>query len=117
VTEAADVIAGALDGYAFRAATDAVWRIAVEANRYIEHVRPWELARAERDKGAGSEQLDAALGTLLRACRAIGNHLRPFLPDAAGRVTRQCEADWVGRLPGPEPLLPRLDPVGGTPGA
>jgi methionyl-tRNA synthetase len=117
VTEAADVIAGALDGYAFRAATDAVWRIAVEANRYIEYVRPWELARAERDKGAGSEQLDAALGTLLRACRAIGNHLRPFLPDAAGRVTRQCEADDAGSLPAPEPLLPRLDPIGGTPGA
>jgi methionyl-tRNA synthetase len=117
VTEAADVIAGALDGYAFRAATDAVWRIVVEANRYIEHVRPWELARAERDKGAGSEQLDAALGTLLRACRAIGNHLRPFLPDAAGRVTRQCEADDAGSLPAPEPLLPRLDPIGGTPGA
>lgn len=113
VAEAPDVIAGALDAYAFRAATDAVWRIAVEANRYIEHVRPWELARAEREKDAGSEQLDAALGTLLHACRAIGNHLRLFLPDAAGRVTRQCETDGAGRLPVPEALLPRLDPIGG----
>jgi methionyl-tRNA synthetase len=117
VTEASDVITEALDGYAFRAATDAVWRIAVEANRYIEHVRPWELARAEREKGAGGEQLDAALGTLLHACRAIGNHLQPFLPDAAGRVARQCEADEAGCLPAPEVLLPRLGPAGGTPGA
>jgi hypothetical protein len=49
---------------------------------------------------------------LLRACQAIGEHLRPFLPDAATRITRQCATDATGLLPGPAPILPRIaEPV------
>lgn len=103
IREADAAVGAALADYEFRPATDAVWRIAVEANRYIERARPWELAKA-RDEGLG-----AVLATLLEACRAIGEQLYPFLPDAAARITRQCSADQAGRLPAPVPVLPRLD--------
>lgn len=46
--QAAQRRSAALDRFDFRAATAAVWDIVGEANRYIERVRPWELARAER---------------------------------------------------------------------
>jgi methionyl-tRNA synthetase len=52
------------------------------------------------------------LSALLRACQAIGEHLRPFLPDAAARITRQCTTGATGLLPGPAPILPRItEPV------
>jgi methionyl-tRNA synthetase len=59
--------------------------------------------------GAASGGLDAVLGDLLRACRAIGERLRPFLPDAAARITRQCETEPDGRLPAAVPALPRIE--------
>ena len=97
------LIAGALDDYDFRRATEAVWRIAVEANRYVNRARPWELATAGRHA-----ELAGVLSALLRACQAAGTHLAPFLPDAAARITRQCSPDGAGLLPSPAPLLPRI---------
>lgn len=44
--EAPGEIGAALDDADFRRATAAVWRIVDEANRHINRVRPWELAKA-----------------------------------------------------------------------
>ena len=104
IREADGAIGEALADYDFRSATEAVWRIAVEANRYVERTRPWELAKAGRDS-----DLDAVLATLLRACRAIGEYLAPFIPDGAARIVRQCSPDQAGHLPAAVPVLPRLD--------
>jgi methionyl-tRNA synthetase len=102
VRNAPSLIARALGDFDFRRATDAIWRIADEANRYVNRTRPWDLAKA----GDGAE-LDAVLSALLRACRAVGEHLAPFLPDAAERIIRQCAPGEGGLLPSPAPLLPR----------
>jgi methionyl-tRNA synthetase len=110
IGNAPSLIAGALDDFDFRRATEAVRQIADEANRYANRTRPWDLARA-----GDRAELDAVLSALLRACRAIGTHLAPFLPDAAARITRQCTPDGAGLLPGPAPLLPRIVPP--VPGA
>jgi methionyl-tRNA synthetase len=108
VTQAPNLIQSALDDFDFRRATAAIWEVVDEANRYINHIRPWELARAER---AGSTQargdLDAVLATLLHACQAIAGHLAPFLPDAAARVGQQCTVS-SGGLPAPAPIQRRL---------
>ena len=97
--EAPGLVAAALDDFDFRRATSAVWRIVDEANRHINRVRPWELARS------GDPRLDAELAGLVRACRAVAAALEPFLPDAASRVARQCAGE---RLPEPEPVFRRL---------
>jgi methionyl-tRNA synthetase len=103
IRTAPGLIAEALEDFDFRRATEAVWQIADEANRYVNRARPWDLAKA--DDGA---QLDAVLSVLLLACQAIGAHLAPFLPDAAGRITRQCVPVGTGLLPSPALLLPRI---------
>jgi methionyl-tRNA synthetase len=103
VSGAAGLVAEALEDFDFRRATEAVWRIADEANRYVNRARPWALA-----KGGNRAELAAVLSTLLLACQAIGTHLAPFLPDAAARVTRECAPDTTGHLPGPAPILPRI---------
>ncbi|MFD0853547.1 methionine--tRNA ligase, partial [Actinomadura adrarensis] len=97
-------IDAALEDFDFRSATGAVWTIVDEANRYINRVRPWELAKTE----GADDRLDAVLATLLNTCRTIGDHLEPFLPDAAARIATQCGTDTDGRIPAPKPLFRRL---------
>jgi methionyl-tRNA synthetase len=103
VRNAPALVAAALEDFDYRRATEAVWQIADQANRYVNHVRPWDLAKA-----GDRAELAAVLTALLRACQAIGTHLAPFLPDAAARITGQCTPDECGLLPPPAPLLPRL---------
>jgi len=105
IKNAPGLIAAALEDFDFRRATEAVWQIADEANRYVNRARPWDLAKA-----AERGELDAVLSLLLLACQAIGAYLVPFLPDAAARITRQCTPDGAGLLPRPAPLLPRIEP-------
>ena len=106
--QAGDRIGMALAEFDFRQATAAVWAIADEANRFINRVRPWELARAERDgDAAAGRRLDAVLSALFGACLALGAELVPFLPDAAARITGQC-TPRQGRLPAPSPVFRRL---------
>jgi methionyl-tRNA synthetase len=104
--QAPGLIDEALEVGDFRRATAAVWAIVEEGNRYVEAVRPWELAKAER-AGAPRERLDAALGVLVGACQRLADELAPFLPDAAARIAAQCAAP-AGRLPDPRPLFPRI---------
>ena len=92
----------------FRRATAAAWSIVEEANRYVEHIRPWNLAKAERDGDAhATATLDAALGVLIHACRTLAEQLAPFLPDTSARIAAQCTAS-AGRLPTAQPLFPKL---------
>ena len=107
--QAGDLVGAALDEFDYRQATAAVWAIADEANRFINRVRPWELAAAER-AGEIPARLDAVLYLLARACTAVGRELTPFLPDAAARITRQC-TPRDGRLPAPSPVFRRLAPA------
>jgi len=114
--QASDRARAALAGFDFRQATAAVWAIADEANRFINRVRPWELARAERDGDTGAGQrLDAVLGALFAACSALGRELEPFLPDAAARITSRC-TPRDGRLAQASPAFRRLS-VPAPPGA
>jgi len=103
IENAPGLIAAALDDFDFRRATEAVWRIADEANRYVNRTRPWSLAKAGE-----TEELAAVLLTLLRACRSIGTLLRPFLPQAASRITNQLIQNEGRFLPAPSPVFPRL---------
>jgi methionyl-tRNA synthetase len=93
------LVEAALAGFDFRRACDAVWTIVDEANRYLDWVRPWELARTGR--------ADPALATLLAACRNLADELAPFLPGAAAAVAAQVTPGPDGRLPTPRGLFPR----------
>src|SRR5579863_3113370 len=100
--------AAALGDFDFRQATAAVWAIADEANRFVNRVRPWDLARAGRSGDAQADrELDAVLSALFTACTTLGVQLAPFLPDAAVRITSQCTPRG-GRLPELAPAFRRL---------
>ncbi|MFJ8589233.1 methionine--tRNA ligase [Streptomyces sp. NPDC093595] len=102
------LVDAALADFDFRRATRAVWDIVEEANRCVDATRPWELAREERrGDGAAGRQLDAVLLALVTACRVLAGELRPFIPDAAARITGQL-TPVEGRLPAAQPLFLRL---------
>jgi len=105
---AGPTIAAALAAFDFRKATEAVVAIGHAGNRYVEAVRPWELARAERSDGASPGRLDGVLAELLAAGRDIAHHLVPFLPAAAARIAVQCGQPGA-RLPDPEPVFRRQE--------
>jgi methionyl-tRNA synthetase len=108
-----------------RAALDAVFTLVVRANRHVEAMRPWALAREE---GAGSDsaarRLDTVLCELAEVCRLVAEGLRPLLPDTAERIAAALGLslttswnrglEWGGLQPGqrvgrPAPLFPRRD--------
>jgi methionyl-tRNA synthetase len=106
--EARGLIRVALEDFDFRRASGAIWAVVDEANRYVNRVRPWDLAKAERTGAVdAAHQLDAVLVTLIQACATIGGLLAPFLPDAAARITEQCSVRG-NRLPEPRPLFTRI---------
>ena len=110
IADAPGLIGAALDDFDFRRASEATWRIADEANRYLNQTRPWQLA-----KNGDQAAVAAVLAAALAACQAIGLRLTPFLPGAGARITTQCIPDASGRLPSPAPLLPRIDPAAERP--
>jgi methionyl-tRNA synthetase len=101
--QAPGLVDDALSAFDFRRATTAVWNIVDEGNRYIEHTRPWDLAKAD-----SRDELDAVLRVLLDACRTLADELRTFLPNAAAGIATQCATTPSGALPAPKPLFPRI---------
>jgi methionyl-tRNA synthetase len=94
-------VSAALADFDFRGAAGTVWRIVVAANRYVERVRPWELARDP----VRAAELDGCLAVLVGTCRVLADELAPLLPGAAERVGRQVAGE---RLPAPERLFARV---------
>lgn len=107
-SEAAGTIDEALTEFDFRRAVGAVTRIGDEGNRYVEVARPWELAKAERADHADPTALNTVLAELIATCRDIAEHLQPFLPTAAERITAQC-GNHGPRVAQPSPVFPRLE--------
>jgi methionyl-tRNA synthetase len=82
--QAPRAISGALEHFDFRAATDSLWKVVTEANRFVSATRPWE-------GGVSAARLDGVLVALLDACRAAAQELGPFLPDAAARIEQALD--------------------------
>lgn len=76
----------AMENLQFNVAIDELWVTVRALNQYLEHVKPWEIAkRRETDTEAEShlaEVLSHSVGTL----NQIGDMLLPFLPNTAAKI-------------------------------
>jgi methionyl-tRNA synthetase len=88
-------------GYDYRRAVNVVRGEVDAANRRVEELRPWTLARE-------SDALAAALGELLARAGLVVDLLHPLVPDIACRAAAALTPDAAGRLPSPTPLVPLL---------
>jgi methionyl-tRNA synthetase len=124
----------AIDDCLLHAALASLWSYVGIANKFVDAVKPWELAKAAKAGDAeAATRLRAVLGDLVEACRLIGLAVAPFLPATAPRVLAQLGYAWpygpdgnggpplldelrwgahageAGTLTTAEPLFPRLE--------
>lgn len=67
-------------------AVERVWNLIDGANVYIDRVRPWELAKAEKAAGTPSAELNTALYHIAEVLRVIAANLTAFLPHASASI-------------------------------
>jgi methionyl-tRNA synthetase len=103
-----------------QAALQKIWELVTRANQYIDHTKPFKLAKDP----SRSQELDAILYNLIEVCRILAVLIWPFLPSTAGKIYKQLgldgepasfsQARWgelaAGHKVGdPIPLFPRKD--------
>lgn len=95
----------AVESLNFDRAIDEVWVIVRGLNRYLDTVKPWDIAkRRETDPEAAAhltDVLEHCVGSLLQ----IGDMLVPFMPSTAAAIHQAFDADVVQV---PAVLFPKL---------
>lgn len=98
----------AMNELKFNVAIDETWRKVQALNKYIEMVKPWEIAKArETDpeaEGHLGEVLAQAVGSLLQ----IADQLVPFLPGTAEAIKKIFGTGVVVPLENQGGLFPKL---------
>ena len=96
----------AMNNLEFNKALDQVWLMIRSLNKYIDDVKPWEIAK---NKGKDPDA-DAHLTEVLAHCAGnllqIGDLLVPFLPNAAAKIHQTFENGIVTPLDGV--MFPKL---------
>ncbi len=96
----------AMEYLRFNEALDHVWGTVRSLNRYLENVKPWEVAkRRENDQDAAEhlgEILATAVGTLLQ----VADLLVPFMPRTADYIHKTFETGVV--VPQEGVLFPKI---------
>jgi methionyl-tRNA synthetase len=78
----AEGVSELLDGAQLTQALERIWARVRRLNRYVEEVRPWDLAK-EEDQG---DRLDQVLYNLAEGLRVTSLLLLPYMPDTCGRL-------------------------------
>jgi methionyl-tRNA synthetase len=106
----------------FHKALIAIWELINQANKYIDSMAPWTLAK---DPGK-AKRLDTVLYQLLEALRFVAVLISPFMPQTAEKIRKQLGIadgagqnlaslrEWGGLIPGGhahkgESLFPRVE--------
>ncbi|MCL2444964.1 methionine--tRNA ligase [Candidatus Saccharibacteria bacterium] len=73
----------------FSEAMDIIWSLIAGANGFIERVKPWKIAKAAAEGTDPEPQahLEEVLGHVVGTIMQATEMLRPFLPDAAERIS------------------------------
>jgi len=76
--------------FAFHKALITVWELIGRANKYIDTMKPWEMAKQRR------ERLGTILNTITEAIRIISVLLWPVMPQTAEKIQDQLGLGIVG---------------------
>ncbi len=87
--------------YDFSKALEAIWESIGLANKLVEEVKPWNLAKENR-----AEELAQFMLVLVAVLREVGKALAPFMPDTAASIAQQLGSDTIAKG---NPLFPRIE--------
>lgn len=76
----------AMDAFEFNKAFDEVWVTVQSLNKYIEHVKPWEIAKRRDTDPEAEGHLSEVLAHAVATLEQVGDMLAPFLPDTAESI-------------------------------
>jgi methionyl-tRNA synthetase len=96
----------AMREFEFNRALDETWRTVRALNQYLEHVKPWEIAK-NRDKDTdASEHLSEVLAYAASTLIQVADLLTPFMPTTATTIHHMFD---TGVVPSDvRPLFPKL---------
>jgi methionyl-tRNA synthetase len=77
------------DRLEFHRALGEIWKLIDRANRYIEEMAPWNLAKKAQEQ----KKLETVLYTIAEALRFIAIFLSPFMPNTANEIVRSLGLD------------------------
>lgn len=110
----------ALPQFELHLAMEAIWELIHSLDKYIDEVKPWELAKAGKQS-----EIDAAVYALLDCLKDLTWLIAAFLPDTAQKIAQSLNLNgllaknpvykdsWKSMIPGTKikpikPLFPRL---------
>lgn len=94
----------AMEELRFNEAFDQIWNKIRSINQYLEHVKPWEVAKHKDDPEAAehlSDILQTAVGSILQ----VADLLVPFMPETAHKIHTMFGTGVVQDL---GPLFPKV---------
>ncbi len=90
-------VTAAMEQFRPHDALEAIWGLAAAANRYVDEMEPWTLAkRRKQGDGEAAGILAAVLYNLAETLRLIAYLCQPFLPDAAAALAAQLNVSLSG---------------------
>ena len=98
----------AMNHLRFDQALDNVWLTVRSLNKYIEMVKPWEIAKNRETDPEAAAHLAEVLGHAVGTLQQVGYQLGPFLPATAEAIKRTFGADTVTPLDMPGGLFPKI---------
>jgi methionyl-tRNA synthetase len=113
----------AMEDFGFHRALASVWELLGTLNRYIDSTQPWMLAKDPAQRA----RLDEVLYALAQSLNGVAVMVRPFLPEAAGKIRAAIgkrdeptldDAKWGSVAPGTRVvklggLFPRIEAKAG----
>ena len=94
----------AMEYYEFDKAVDEVWGTIRALNQYLDHVKPWEVAKNKDKDPEAADHLDEILSYCASTLLQTADMLVPFMPDTASKVRTIFER---GVITPSEPLFPK----------
>jgi len=85
----------AMENLEFNKAIDEVWLMVRSLNQYIEHVKPWEIAKNVGKDNEAEGHLTEVLAYAVGAILQIGDLLVPFLPGTADNIHKTFETGVI----------------------
>ncbi|MFA6350420.1 MAG: methionine--tRNA ligase [Candidatus Omnitrophota bacterium] len=85
----------------FSACLERIWELIAMANKYVEEIKPWNLAKENK-----TDDLKAFIRLLVDVIRGVALSLAPFMPNTAESILEQIGAEKINKG---KPLFPRID--------
>ncbi len=85
----------AIEALTFDRALDEVWVIIRGLNRYLDTVKPWDIAKKRDTEPEAAAHLTDVLEHAVTTLRQIGDLLVPFMPSTAASIHQTFDTEVV----------------------